>query len=181
MKPHSYIATGIVLGKKNLGEADKIINVYSKEFGKLSLVAKGIRRPRSRKRGHIEIFNLIKFQGMSGKSMDILTEAEVVENFSNIRKSLKKISLAYYLCEVVGKITNEETGTEIFDLLLLSLKKLEKTSKLKDLRLEFIHKILVITGYHPEGETMIDHDKVLEEVIERGVYSSRVGKRLLMQ
>ncbi len=180
MKPRSYTSTGIILSKRNLGEADKIITIFSKDFGKIAFVAKGVRRPKSRKRGHLEIFNLIKFQGISGKSMDILTEAEVIEDFASIRKSLKKISLAYYFCEIVAKITNENEGNySIFELLLSHLKSLKSTTKLKVLRLDFVHKILIMTGYHPDGEGMINHDLVLDAVIERQANSFRVGKLIL--
>lgn len=180
MKPRSYTSEGLILNKRNLGEADKIITVFSKDFGKFSLVAKGIRKPKSRKRGHLEIFNQLKFQGISGSSMDIMIEAQEINDFLNIRKSLNKISLAYYFCEVVNKITNEhEENFLIYKLLLNSLNKLSRTNLLRDLRLNFIHELLVIAGYHPKNEKLIDHDKVLEDVIERRINSLRVGKRML--
>jgi DNA repair protein RecO (recombination protein O) len=180
MQFRTYTSQGIILSKKNLGEADKIVVVFSKDFGKLSLVAKGIRRPKSRKRGHLEIFNLIKFQGVKGASMDIMTEAEVVEDFVGIRKSLNKITLAYYFCEVVNKISNDsEANSEVFDLFLKSLQKIQKTNLLKNLRFDFIHNILVMTGYHPDGESMVNHDQVLDDVLERKINSLRVGKRML--
>lgn len=180
MKPRSYTSVGIILGKRNLGEADKIITLFSKDFGKISMVAKGVRRPKSRKRGHLEIFNLIKFQGISGKSMDIIVEAEVIEDFKKVRSSLKKISLAYYFCEVISKITNDNEGnTNIYELLLKNLRNLKTESLLKKQRLSFVHDLLVITGYHPQGETLVNHDQVLEDVIERKINSQRVGKRML--
>ena len=62
MKPRSYTSEGIVLARRNYGEADRILVIYSKNFGRVSYMAKGVRRPKSRKRGHIEVFNYIKFQ-----------------------------------------------------------------------------------------------------------------------
>lgn len=182
MKPRSYTSTGIILSKRNYGEADKIITIYSKDFGKITLMAHGVRRPKSRKRGHLEIFNYIKFQGNVSNGLDTLVEAVVIEDFAGIRKSLKKISLAYYFCEVISKITNDkERNYTIFNLLIISLKNLKVKNLYKQQRLAFIHNLLVITGYHPDGEKLVNHDLVLNSVIERGLNSQRVGKRLLMQ
>lgn len=180
MKPKSYTSEAVVLNKKNLGEADKIITVFSKDFGKLSLVAKGIRKPKSRKRGHLEIFSLIKFQGIRGKNLDIITEVEVINDYKSIRQNLKKITLAYYFCEVVIKITNEgESNLGMFNLISGSIKRLSLENNFKLQRLNFIHNLLVLTGFHPANEKMINHDKVLINVIERNLNSERIGKRML--
>ena len=110
MKPRTYTSEGIILARKNYGEADRIISVFSKDQGRVSMMAKGARRPKSRKRGHIEVFNRVRFQAITGRGLDIMTEAEVIDDFKQIRTSLKKISLAYYLAEVIGRITHEGEG-----------------------------------------------------------------------
>jgi len=180
MKPRAYTSEGVVLARRNFGEADRILVIYTKNFGKVSLLAKGIRRPKSRKRGHVEVFNNIKFQAVAGRGLDIITEAEVIEDFSEVRKSLKKISLAYYLMEVVGRITHEgEEKTEVYNLLLTSLQKLKSAKMLKKLRLDFITDLLIILGYWPVGIPLFSPDEKLEEVTERQIYSERVGKRMI--
>ena len=180
MKLRAYTSEGIVLARRNFGEADRILVLYTKNFGKVSLLAKGIRRPKSRKRGHVEVFNNIKFQAVSGRGLDIITEAEVIEDFGEIRKSLKKISLAYYLMEVIGRITHGgEEKTEVYNLLLTSLQKLQTTKLLKKLRLDFIADLLITLGYWPVDKPLNYPDEELEEVIERQIYSERVGKRMI--
>jgi len=180
MKPRSYTSEGIVLGRKNYGEADRILSVYSKNHGRLSLMAKGIRRPKSRKRGHLEIFSLLNFQAATGHGIDIMTEADIIDDFKSIRKSLSKVSLAYYFMEVVGKITHEnEKNQELFDLILGSLNKLKKETKLKTLRMAFIQDLLTLMGYWPKEKTLTNPDEILEEVIERQISSVRIGKRML--
>lgn len=180
MKPHSYSSEGIVLARRNYGEADRILSVYSKTHGRISLMAKGVRRPSSRKRGHIEVFNLIKFQAVPGRGLDLMTEAEVIDDFKEIRQTLKKISLAYYLAEVVGKITHEgESSIEIYQLILKTLEKLKTTKALKDLRIDFISRLLVLMGYWPADQYLTNPDEKLEEVIERQISSVRVGKIML--
>ncbi len=180
MKPHSYTSEGIVLGRINFGEADRIVSVFSKDKGRISLIAKGVRRLKSRKRGHIEVFSKVRFQGISGRGIDIMTEAEIVDDFKSVRGSLKRISLAYYFSEVVGKTTHEGEGNlGVYELLAESLEKLKTTKLLKKLRMEFIRELIVLLGYWPNGKILPDADMKLEEIMERQIYSKRVGKRVL--
>lgn len=180
MKPRSYTSQGIVLARRNFGEADRILVMYTKNFGRISLIAKGIRRPKSRKRGHVEVFSLVNFQATVGRGLDLVTEAELVDDFSEIRSSLNKVSLAYYFAEVVGRITHEgEPNIELFDLILKYLNKLKETNRLKILRMDFLLKLLITLGYWPGGKKLPDPDKELERVIERQVFSKRVGKRMI--
>lgn len=117
---------------------------------------------------------------MSGHSIDLITEAEIVDDFKEVRKSLKKISLAYYFAEVIGRITHEnEKNEELYNFILDFLEKLKSVSELKKLRIDFLNKLLVLMGYWPEKVVLLDPDKKLEEVIERQIYSERVGKRML--
>ncbi|HUC95142.1 MAG TPA: DNA repair protein RecO [Candidatus Saccharimonadales bacterium] len=180
MKPHSYTSEGIILTRRNFGEADRILVLFTKDYGRISLLAKGIRRPKSKKRGHVEVFNKIKFQAISGRGLDLIIEAEVTEDFSEIRTSLKKISLAYYLMEVIGRITHEgEENADVYNLLFDSLQKLKSTKMLKKLRLNFVTELLITMGYWPRERVLTFPDEKLEEVIERQIYSERVGKRML--
>jgi len=180
VKPHSYSSEGIVLARRHFGEADRILVLYTKNFGRISLIAKGVRRPKSRKRGHIEVFNYLRFQAIHGRGLDLMTEAEVIEDFAEIRKNLRRVSLAYYFAEVLGRITHEnEPNDEIFDLVLDHLESLKTIKRLKVLRMDFVRKLLVLMGYWPGGEGLDDPDKKLEEVIERQIASVRVGKRMV--
>jgi DNA repair protein RecO (recombination protein O) len=180
VKPHSYTSEGIVLGRRDFGEADRILVLYTKNFGRLSLIAKGVRRPKSKKRGHIEVFNQVRFQAISGHGIDLMTEAEVVDDFKEIRKSLKKVSLAYYFSEVIGRITHEqEPNIDLFDLIVRYFTNLKNATGLKKLREDFVGELLVLMGYWPREKKLTDPDEKLEEVIERQINSVRVGKRML--
>lgn len=180
MTVHGYTSEGMVLTRRNFGEADRILSVFSKDKGRISVIAKGVRKTKSRKRGHIEVFSQIKFQVVSGHGLDIMTEVEIINDFKNVRKSLKKISLAYYFTEVVGKITHEgETNTDLYNLIIDTFARLEETHELKKLRLEFLQKILTLLGYHPKDIAILNLDEKLEEVTERQIFSERVGKRMI--
>lgn len=175
----SFNDEGIILARRNYSEADRILVVFSKNHGRISVLAKGIRKMGSRKRGHLEIFNHIKFQAVKGRGLDLITEAEIIENFSSIRESLRKVSLAYYFMEVVGRTTHgEEPHRELFDFILDYLNKLKTETKLKKLRLDFIVELLITLGFWPRSQTLINPEGKLEEVIERKLNSERVGKKI---
>ena len=180
MRARNYTSEAIVLARKNYSEADRILILFTKHFGKQSVLAKGIRRPSSRKRGHLEVFSQIKFFAARGRGLDIISEAETIDNFSFIRKDLKKASLAYYFMEVIGKTTHEgEPHKELFDLIVIYLKKLKDGKNLKELRQNFVIDTVVTLGYWPKGKTLLDPDTFLEGVTERKLFTSRVGKRVL--
>jgi DNA repair protein RecO (recombination protein O) len=180
MKPRSYTSEGIVLARRNYGEADRILVVFSKAFGKISLIAKGVRYPKSRKRGAIEVFSHIKFAAVAGKNLDLITEAEIIDTYNPIRRDLKRASLAYFFMEAIGRTLHEgEQNMEIYKLLIEYLNKLKIAKMLKRLRLDFILKLLTLEGFWPEGKPMENPDGALEEVTEREMNSFRVGKKLL--
>lgn len=180
MRTRNYSSEGIVLARKNFGEADRILVLYTKHHGRISLLAKGVRRPTSKKRGHLEVFSYIKFQAARGKGMDLMTEADTIENFAKLRNNLKRTSLAYYFMEVIGRTTHEnEANREIFEHVLQSLDKLKEEKRLKKLRLDFVRRLVSLLGFWPEGKPLLDPDGFLEGVIERKLVTSRVGKRVL--
>lgn len=180
MRQRNFSDEGIVLARRNFAEADRILSVYTKHHGRLSFIAKGIRRPKSRKRGHLEVFSYVKFQASSGRGLDLMTEAEVIDDFGRVRKNLKKVSLAYYFMEVVGRTTHEEEPhLEIFNLLLKYLSQLKKEKLLKKLRTDFVYELITILGFWPKGKSLANPDYKLEEIIERQLSSVRVGKSML--
>lgn len=180
MSPRAFSDEGIVLARRRYSEADRILSVYSKNQGRLSLIAKGVRRPISKKRGHLEVFNQIKFQAVHGRGLDLMTEAEIVDNFAQVRKNLKKIALAYYFMEVVGRTTHEgERHPELYASIIKYLRILKTARGLKKLRKQFVYEILTVLGFWPRGKALIDPDAKLEEVTERNLSTVRVGKRML--
>lgn len=180
MKPHGYSDEGIVLARRNFGEADRLLIVFSKNNGKVPLLAKGVRKPKSRKRGHIEVFNRIKFQTAKTHGIDIITEAESIDNFEDLRIDLKKISVAYYFSEVIGRVMHDlERNIDIYELLSDYLTKLETSVTISSLRKEFLADLLVELGFWPRGRSIPNPDQILEEVVERKINSVRVGKKML--
>lgn len=183
MIPKKYSSKGIVLARKNFSEADRIIAVYSKDYGKLTFIAKGVRKLKSRKRGSLEVFSHIKFAASRGKSLDIMTEVEAINPFNRLRKELEKASVAYFFMETVGRLTRDGAKSiSLYSYVLYSIKKLDNGDykNLRVFRREFIKDCLEILGFWPKGKKLENPDEMLEIITERQMNSVRVGKRLLI-
>lgn len=181
MKRRSFSTSGIVLAKIDYGEADRIFFVLTSDFGKLPFIAKGIRKPKSKKRGFLEVFNFVRLEASRGLNLDIITEVEVVRSFSKIRHDLKRMTLAYYFAEVLLKILPEgEENKRVFDLAIFYFSQLEKSQDLKTLRRDFVFDILSTLGFWSRGEEISDFDLVLERILEKKINSKRVGSKILV-
>lgn len=179
MTPRSFSTEGVILSRKNYGEADRLLLIFSRSYGKMFLLAKGVRKPKSRKRGHIEIFSKVKYSFTKNDHFILMNEVELIDAYVGIRQNLKKTALAYYMVELVSKILEEgESHDEVYEILLKYFRVLQKYTKLKKLRWSFIYEILVSLGYWPMDKQMDDPDRIIESVLERGINSKRVGEKL---
>jgi len=180
VRSRNYRSEGVVLARRNYSEADRILVIYSKHYGKLSLLAKGVRKVQSRKGGSLEVFNYIRFSASRGKGLDLMAEVEIINSFSLIRKDLRRVAVAYFLLETVGRLTRDsERNEQFFFLLLNALEDLQRTKFLRKLREKFIKDSLVLLGFWPKNKSLLEHDKVLESIVEREMTSLRVGKKLI--
>lgn len=176
----SYKTEGIILKRTNFGEADRILTIYTKHFGKISVLAKGIRKPTSKKSPSLELFNWVKILASRGKNLDIISECQTVRTFKYWRKDLKKVGLAFHFCELVERLTAENVkNRQIFNLLAGSLLGLEKakSDRLNQAARNFEQKILEETGFWPRGKkTEINLEDYIEKIIEKRLKSKRIFK-----
>lgn len=178
---HSIKAQGVVLKRTNFGEADRILTIFSKEQGKIKVLAKGIRKITSRRSGNVEIFNLTAFSLYQGKSFLILTEAKTVNSFPDLRKNLKLVALAYHICELVDRLTGEhQENKEIFDLVSCVLGKLDNVINLlpgekNNLIRNFETDLLKALGFLSREEVKKDFDTraYIEELLENELNSKK--------
>jgi len=166
----SYKTEGIVLKRVNYGEADRILTVFSKHFGKISVLAKGIRRTTSRKGGNLELFNQVVIFAAKGKNLDIVTEAEVINSFRSWRADLKKVAAAYRLCELVDKLSAEGVENyEGYELLANYLLNLSRISDIEAQISNFEVSLLQSLGFWPRGRPVgnTNLDLYIEDLINR--------------
>ena len=114
-----YRTEAIVLRRTDFGEADRLLTVFTPGRGKLRLVAKGVRKPTSRKSGHVELFSHGQFMVAVGRDLDILTQAETLEPFLPLREDLLRTTYAYYVAELADAFTAErDENGPLFRLLI---------------------------------------------------------------
>jgi len=150
-----YRTQGIVLKKENRGESDQLFTVFTKDFGKLEILGKGIRKITSKLRAGIEIFYLSEIEFVQGKNQKILTDAISIKKFKKIRRDLSKLKIAYKISEVLSKlIRGEEKDEKIWSLLKDTLEKLEnyqfKIDNLKLIYYYFFWNLISFLGYKPQ-------------------------------
>ena len=109
-----YKTEALVLRSRDCGRGDKLLILYSRELGKIKVMAHGAARPSSRKRGAVQLFTRANFLIRRGREMDSVSQCEGVEMFSYLREDLEKISYASYLFELVDVFTPEGEASDPF-------------------------------------------------------------------
>ncbi len=102
----------------DIGEADRILTLFTPELGKVRAVAKGIRKPRSRKAGHLELFTCARLLLAVGRDLDIITQAEGLDPYRPLRDDLLRGAYAAYMVELLDRFTPDaEENPELYQLL----------------------------------------------------------------
>jgi DNA repair protein RecO (recombination protein O) len=146
-----YSTEAVVLRHSDFGEADRLLTVYTPELGKLRLLAKGIRKPRSRKAGHLELFTRSQLLVARGRNLDMVTQAQTIEAYRALRLDLWRMSHAYYIGELVDNFGEEQA--ENAPLYLLLSQALDWICASTDLPLTmrfFELSLLKLVGYQPQ-------------------------------
>ena len=92
-----YRTEAIILRRQDFGEADRLLTLYTPGLGKRRVLAKGVRKPTSRKAGHVELFTHSRLLIAKGKSLDIVTQAETTNSFLQVWGELARVSCADYV------------------------------------------------------------------------------------
>jgi DNA repair protein RecO (recombination protein O) len=146
-----YRTQAIVLRRTDFGEADRLLTVFTPDRGKLKLIAKGARKPTSRKSGHVELFSHGQFMVAVGRNLDIVTQAETLEPFLPLREDLVRTTYAYYVAELADAFTAERDENRPLFALLKDV--LGWLCTAEDLRLAVryyeLH-LLGLAGYQPQ-------------------------------
>ena len=149
--PRSLRVEAVVLRHSDWGEADRMLTIFTRELGKLRVVAKGARRPRSRKAGHLEPFTRVALLLARGREIWIVTQAETLDAYLPVRDDLERTGYAAYVAELLDRFTYEEG--ENSSLYRLFVEALERVSTLEDpvpaIRYYEI-RLLDLLGFRPE-------------------------------
>jgi len=152
----SYKSKCVILKTYNLGEADRIIKLFSRDKGMIDSVAKGARKIRSKFGGRLELYNFIECELSRGKSLDVITQAEIIKNFKNIPSDFNKFFFCQLISEIVLKthLAGSENAPVIFKLLYVCFNEIDSTPPddicpVQKVAVFFIARFMKLTGYAP--------------------------------
>src|SRR5687768_2124065 len=92
-----YRTEAVILRRSDFGEADRLLTLFTARYGKRRVIAKGARKTTSRRAGHIELFNRVELQLATGRNLDIVTDAQIVDPYKQLHEDLPRLSHAYYI------------------------------------------------------------------------------------
>ncbi len=149
------VTKGIILARTNYGEADRIITVLTPDQGKLRLIAKGVRKPKSKLAGGIELFSVSDITFMPGrKEIGTLVSARLHTHYGDIVKDIDRTMLGYELIKQLNKTTEDEPEQAYFNLLENAFIALNTEHIHRGLiELWFVAQLLKLGGHMPNLQT----------------------------
>lgn len=175
---------GIIIKRRDFNEADRMLTIYTQNFGKIGVKAAGVRRITSRRASHIELLNDTTITLYKKSHIPVLIEAQMVNSFSEIKNNLEKMGFAYHICELIdGLCPEDEEQPEIFHLLKRTLNEmcLAEKEELLFIIHDFEIELLTLLGFwhkRPQESTELDTHQFIENILERKLKSHRIFSKL---
>jgi DNA repair protein RecO (recombination protein O) len=179
----------LVLRRRDVNDADRVLTVFTPREGKIELLAKGVRKTTSRKAGHVELFTHVTLVVAQARTWDIITEAATVESFRHLRENLDAIAAANYVAELVDNFTDANDDNQpVWDLALFALRALDETAKTADasapnLLRWFDLQLLSLSGFQPQFFHCLSCEEPLQpepnyfSLADGGVFCPRCGSQ----
>lgn len=153
-----YHADAIVIRSREYGESDRILTVFSRENGKIQVIAKGVRKPKSRQRGGTQMFTYADFLLYRGRSLDTVSQVSPKESFAHLWDDLDRTMAATGIAELLDvSVLTGQPHPELFTLTLTCL-----------FLLAYYDPLLVLSAYALRLMTILGYSPVLEECAECG-------------
>ncbi|OGE73765.1 MAG: DNA repair protein RecO [Candidatus Doudnabacteria bacterium RIFCSPLOWO2_02_FULL_42_9] len=171
--------TGVILKKQNYKEADQILTLWTKDLGKVRILAKSIRLPKSKLAFALQDLSLCEVD-VAGGNFPVLIGAKPVKQYNSIHQDLQKMAIGLYGAELMLKMTADEHPNSVaFDLLIDFLHNLNHPDyypadyKILD---KFSLDLLDTLGFRFPEEKEVDHttiNKFIEYILERPVWTTK--------
>jgi len=151
------VTEAIILSRTDYGEADRIISLLTPQQGKVRLIAKGVRRSKSKLAGGIELFSVSHITYIQGRgNLSTLISSRLLHHYGDIVKDIQRTMLGYELIKRLDKSTEDEPEEDYYELLKATFAALEDpTIDLQLVRLWFMMQLLRISGHTPNLQTDI--------------------------
>lgn len=151
-----YKTEGVVLRHHDLGDADKIITVYSPYLGKLRVVGKGVLKPKSRLGGHVEPLSRVSLLIARGTNLDVISQVSPIDSFVGLRDDLERTAQGFYVAELLDLFTGEEDASpELYEAFLETLNALTVNRDGGLVLRRFELRLLSILGFAPELDSCV--------------------------
>ncbi len=178
-----YTTHAIVLKRRNVGEADRIITIFSKEYGRMHVVAKGVRRVHSRRAPHLEVFSHVSLVLHKGKTWESVSEVTPIDAFPVLRAYLPRVSAGYYLCELVDALLPVgQEHRDVYALLLSALTVLNEGIETDPVAVteRFALELLRILGYLARDRELTSGqiEPYIERIIEKHLHTPKILSQL---
>src|SRR2546429_6910930 len=148
----TYQADAVVLRRLDYGEADRILTLLTREYGKLSAIAKGSRRAKARAATSLDLFDRSRMMLAKGHNLDVVAQAERRGDVRHISGDLQRTAYACLVAEVADKVLEERHPVDdVFELVVVSIERLNTPER--SARVEsawFVMRILDLLGYQPQ-------------------------------
>ncbi|MDH4068096.1 MAG: DNA repair protein RecO [Dehalococcoidia bacterium] len=162
----NYQTQGIILKQTKLGEFDKIVTIYTPEFGKLRAVAKGACRPKSKLGGNVEPLTHSLMLLAKGRNLDIVTQSQTINGFLTLKSDLWRMACGLYVLELIDSFTVDGgENRPLFDLLLDTLHQLSQPDSNETALRYFELHLLHYLGYRPQLHRCVTCDSPLKPVV----------------
>lgn len=150
-RQRTFRVEAVVMRHLDWGEADRLLWLFSRERGKLRAVAKGVRKPRSRKAGHLEPFTRVKLLLARGRDIPIVTQAEAVHIFLPVQSDLLGPTYIAYVVELTDRFTYEgEENPALYRLLVRTLERLSNHPDPDMVVRYYEMRLLDLVGFRPQ-------------------------------
>ncbi len=156
---------GIVLSRTDYGEADRIVTMLTPEYGKVRLMARGVRKPKAKLAGGIELFSVSDISFIRGRGeIGTLVSTRLITHYGRIVKHIERVKLGYDLIKMTDKFTEDEPEEAYFNLLQQALKALDDSRINQQLiRAWFSAQVLRLSGHSPNLDTTVSGAKLAED------------------
>jgi len=162
-KSRNYQTEAIIIKKIKLGEADRILTLYTPHLGKIQAVAKGVRRPRSKLAGHLELLTHSLVSLAHGRNLDTITGSQTINSFLPLKSDLQLTSYALYATELVNQFTADHIeNSPLFQLLLDTMHRLCLGGNNELVLRYFELHLLNNVGYRPQLQHCVSCNLPLE-------------------
>lgn len=152
--PRLYKTEAVILRQRRLGEADRILVVYTPSYGKMDVKARGVRKTTSRMSGHLQPLTRCVLQLAQGHVSDVVAGCETLDSFQPLREDLDRLSRAFYVVELIDRFVPERAHSfPTYRLLLETLHRLTDAEDTDQVLRFFEMRLIDQCGFRPELET----------------------------